>query len=423
MVRAASIALSAALLLSCRRTPEVAPDREAVPKPPPDDAKPPKPPKPFEAPDSLSFDGKLVDLREHRVVKELLAPPLRVEASDEKLAYLEADDLDLKAFALEDGALRWTHKLVDKCKSLAIGGAAVSCVTDSAVRAISSANGAMLWTISLRGLDDVVADADHVFLKASVGFVRIHDAKTGAIVGSVTPPFVPDRGTLVLDPAGDGICMSGQDGTDYGAGCWDAHGTKRWTTKVALPKPPSKPVRYWDRRIARAHFVYGGDYGSVHGTAIVRMKDGAVVATLTDDVAALVETDDGMLDSVVTYAPDRGLLDATGTRLWTTPESFEVQGAARRVGDRILVVTHDSMTEGSTLLVFDRASGKVLWKQRIMPILVSHSAYWNDVELRMRGADEVVVHGIESAGDYLKTFAIDDGRETFSDVLSGWKKW
>jgi hypothetical protein len=131
-------------------------------------------------------------------------------------------------------------------------------------------------------------------------------------------------------------------------------------------------------------------------------------------MTSLVRTETGRLAGFIRAPPNTAFVDLDGRERWAT-DMFPSANAASAVAfeDHVIVVAYDSASAGAELHAFDRATGAPLWMGDLRTLAVAHSAYSNDVELRLEhGA--LVVRGRESMQDYLELFDPKGGERLLS---------
>ncbi len=98
-----------------------------------------------------------------------------------------------------------------------------------------------------------------------------------------------------------------------------------------------------------------------------------------------------------------------GARIWGVDlaNQFVPGGALATDGERLFVVDYCAISSGASVTAYDVARGRFLWTRALYALgPVSHSEYYNDVDVRVDGSlgqnGAVVVSGWEAYGKYVE---------------------
>jgi outer membrane protein assembly factor BamB len=174
----------------------------------------------------------------------------------------------------------------------------------------------------------------------------------------------------------------------------------------------------------RALFTKGW-WTKEHGSAVIDVKSGQVVARVGDDAAALVEDAAGGLVGLLVLDDEKHearLLDAkSGAVRWRRALGGNSDNSAAVIVDdgQLIIATWHRIATGSRLFALDRATGAVRWTADVEQLHVAHSQYFNDVTLALHDG-VVTMHGLEAAGCYLQTFDAASGKRRSSQITKTW---
>jgi hypothetical protein len=156
---------------------------------------------------------------------------------------------------------------------------------------------------------------------------------------------------------------------------------------------------------------------------VVNVEHGDIAFAWIGNASAIVEDARGRLQGVLAVSfrsstPDDVLFtNDVGVTRWTTKIAGYGEDLAVLPRNGSLVVTRwDLISSGSSLVALDEATGKLSWTADVEQLWIPHSKYHNEVELRARG-DDVVMIGHESGGSYVQIFDAASGARRFSDLL------
>jgi hypothetical protein len=160
-----------------------------------------------------------------------------------------------------------------------------------------------------------------------------------------------------------------------------------------------------------------------HESVVIDRASGRELARFYGTASALVENAAGEVVALVGIDFESGelsLLEPTGAVRWRHPqERWDDSAAAVLDGERLIVARFHRFATGSRLFAFDFKTGAPRWKGDVEQLNVSHSEYFNDVELALANG-QVTMHGLEAGGCYVQTFDAVSGRRIASRK---WNKW
>ncbi|MEO7097608.1 MAG: hypothetical protein ABI175_30380 [Polyangiales bacterium] len=385
--------------------------------------------------DLVLADARLVDVRK-MTLSCALSPELPVrEATDGRTALVLGKDSVLRAFDVGCSGELW-HATAPACDELLIGGGRVFCPTHSSITWWP------LVTKSPRG-SDVSADGKLVPLRASTPIAQalviekrlmvfhessvldVYEADTLMPFYSVRLPIPPWGGkTFVTTTKPAGACGVSPTGKDFYLLCVDALGATRIGRTVTIAKPTDPPfTNFYIRSNDGRHLLLSSMWGSGPRRAVVvRLSDGAEVARVEDEIAAVVtRVEDGTIEGLLATTPKLRLLETNGATRWTDGALSHVDDSAVATakGNRIYVVNYPRISNGAMPFAFDRLTGKLLWTGDFEPQSVGHSAYANEIGISLRTTDDgevLSVRGSESMVTYLQLFDVRDGKRRYSQT-------
>jgi outer membrane protein assembly factor BamB len=249
----------------------------------------------------------------------------------------------------------------------------------------------------------------------------ILDARTGQVEVSARLPFAMRawHAQLVASPRG-GFCAVGTPVGDMEIACLDDRGRVLWRKAYGLRRAgdtgsPGFSLRSVGPRYAIFGTLFFG--AEVRRAVVVRLADGAEIARVEEEVAAVVERDDGSLEGLLVPQPEVKLLEPSGKPRWSAGALAPNDHGAAAVasGTRVYAALYPPISSGSELYAFDRATGKVLWRGDVERPSVGHSEYENEVSLSLF-EDRLVLRAEESAVTGLQVFSLPDGKRLFSDM-------
>jgi outer membrane protein assembly factor BamB len=402
----------AACAASCRRTAEV-----AKPDPTPKVDAAPRAPEP--SPSRALLHGNVVELTTGAVVfPHVEARPPRAESAE---IVLEEDET-LRAIDLATGATRW--KTPAKCRSFALSKTSVACAESASMVFVDRASGVATRVpkTSSSYSEPIVVSGEH-FVALLDPSVVVYDAR-GRVRATTTPTPGPMRGfgERVLAPSPEGYCYVTEP-PDYYVRCFDLDGKPVRATKLALTKPTDPPgtrmmpILVGPRYVVVGTFSFGG-FPAARRSSVVRIADGAIVATVEDEVVALAERPDGTLDGLVVVAPEIRLLSLAGKPRWTHAVPYaEPFAAAASSGETLYLARYDPIATGVVVGAFRMTDGAEIWNGETKLPPIAHSKYRNDVRLELRPLEgAVVLRGDESSVRHVHLYDAKTGALRFHDA-------
>jgi hypothetical protein len=404
--------------------------------PPPEKSAPPPPPSSTSLPPSgaagalppIVEHGDVIDLREGRVLRTLLPPPTSFEASDTKNAYLVAKDDVLRAYDIASGAEAWNAGPMPDAREGAAGDEALFFPRESEVRVVQKAMGTRsTWPVSQKVMQ-AFPFGTRVALRLQDGAVELFDGKTGRREATIPSPKWGEQVRLLGSPDG-GFCMAAvAAGPRLELSCFDAHGAARHSRTFHLRRDRGGELPRGGNFFARFDFRDVGPRYLVCSTfafreddprraIVVKLADGAEIARVEEEVAAVVERDDGSVDGLLVVQPEVMLLEPDGKVRWKAGPlgHIDASAAVTTYKSSIYVAIYSQIATGSFLYGFDRATGKVVWTGEFDQLQVVHSIYQNETFLR-RVDDRLVLRVDESAVSGVQIFSLPDGRRIFSNM-------
>jgi len=349
--------------------------------------------------------GVVVDIAARRVVRDLVAEHdfVQNDVVDGDLAYEqihrydEAHDDDVRAYRVSSGQLLWVAP--QTCWSMVATSAGVFC--DDAMGHVlllrkgsgrARTVGRLGWNVStlVRAGDRVVA------VGRDVPRAAMFDAQTGAHVADLD---LPARMRVGLAESGR-VCGV----ADTLALCFDASPQILWTRSF----PQRISVRMAD---ARDMLVQ-----TANESIALALLDGHMDAFVAGTMSTFVRAESGRLIGFVRQPPMTAFVDLDGRERWST-DAFPYANVATAIVTRDLVViaAWNAFSAGASLEAFDHATGEARWVASVQTLPIAHSAYSNDVELRLE-AGAIVMRGRESMQDYLEVFDPGSGARLLSTV-------
>lgn len=405
------LCVSAIALTGCRCA------RESVRRPDDDavalvDASP-SPPKKKGALRWVYVAGRIVDLDARKVAVAMPTPKIELYDFDDGAFYGFRPPM-LGAIELPSGKGRWEIEDHSAAQRLALfaEGSGLFVVFDDGVFRFDVRDGTRAFRTTT-GSDPIVSavHVEHgiVTLRASGG-IDVVDTERGTMRATIVTTPGPLYGTqsLVATTRHDSFCSIALTMTDYSVRCFAPTG-KPWSKAIV-------PTDVVLQAVGARHLLFSSSYfGSKHRSYVVSASDGAIVAHLPIEAAAIVERDDA-LDAVLTADKTIDLYEPSGARAWSVTEGYGDAAAVVAVDDRLIVAHWDRISTGSSLFSVDRRTGKVLWKADVVQLSIAHSKYRNDCELVRRG-DEVALIGREAGGEYVQLFDVVTGKRLFAFAL------
>jgi len=356
--------------------------------------------------------GEVIDLA--GVVTKVLRdkPPLS-EVSDERRAFLYDRDFVLRAYELASGRELWTKAFPPTMRPLLIDARFVYVVGDSIVTAYRKETGEAR-TLKISNTLSHVTIAKGLVVGARIDrVVGVIDPTSGESASRLTLPFSPIGWRSALQTLIDGetVCAIGQD-PPLQVLCFDTAGGKRARVTVDLHKGAPAAVSFNIVSVGPRYVLFGSHSTSgARRSAVVRLADGSVIATVEDRVAAIVEREDGSIAGLLVVEPELRLLDLTGKALWTATSTSGHHDGASAVarGNTVFIDTFPQFSSGSALEARDLHTGALVWKGLVEALPVSHSEYFNDVRLSLHG-ERLLLRGDESSVITTQLFNVVSGK-------------
>jgi hypothetical protein len=400
-------------LVSCRRTVDTAkPD----PTPPVDAARPAPEPTPSRA----LLHGNVVELATGAVLfAHAEKKPPRAESAE---IVLEEDDT-LRSIDLATRAARW--KTNAKCRTFALTKTAIACAESASMVFVDRLSGAATRVpkTSTYYTEPIVVSGEHFVALLDPNIV-VYDAR-GRVRSTATSASGPIRGigARPIAASPDGYCFVTNDPPDYNVRCFDLDAKPTRVTKLALAKPTDPPGTRMAPEVVTAHHIVVGtfDFGGFPGTrraAVVRIADGAVVATVEDEVVALAERADGTRDGLIVVAPEIRLISPAGKVVWKQPLTYaEPFAAAASSGEILYLARYNPIATGVVVTAHRLSDGAEVWKGETKLPPIGHSKYRNDVSLELRPLEgALVLRGDESSVHHVHLYDAKTGALRFYDA-------
>jgi hypothetical protein len=356
--------------------------------------------------------GDLVDLDTMTVKRTLSKDMLWVSTVTDDTAYLFVNG-DLRAFDVATGAMRWS-KSTPSCWRIEASRAGVFCSTESGARFYKKSNGDDTAVGSGATVSGMVRIGARVLVLHSDSNVEALD-ENGAVVGSVLVPFSLTNGWTrnALVVAGSFAC--GAQGSDRSTNvvCVDSAPRVVWFTSLNVRRGV---IEQADDVV----LVSSGPFGSSKpaSSEVLRTSDGTSLLRANVRFAAVLSTA-GTFDGALAVDPSITLYDAKGAVKWTWagPPFHDESLHALRSGSNIVLAQHSPIATGVRLVALDEAKGALVWQGNVDSLLIAHSKYSNQVELRKSG-NAVLLLGHESSQEYAQTFDPASGTRLVS-ILRG----
>jgi outer membrane protein assembly factor BamB len=383
---------------------------------------------PKKAPSDPRFEvvwGDVVDL-ESRTDATMFTPQPRRWASDADRLYV-IDDASIAAYVPPSAGPRWETTVslaVGRAMQIVVGDPWIVAAWENNVARFDRSNGTRALLLPGAGapFTDVVLVRDAAFVIDASGNLSVVETSTATVRATLPPPKTPPwSGDLVaFDDLGI-ACRLTRD-ANWQVDCVEPSGAVRWTKSFVSPAGAS-PGCMQARTPSTHHLLFSGRWGGTCGTHVVRAKDGALVLDWIGDASAIVEDASGSFDGLLAI-PSGGsttgdvlFTDARGATRWTTKLGGygEELNVVRR-GDALIVARWELIATGSELVAFDARTGATIWNADVEQLGIPHSKYHNDVALRPRG-DDLVLVGHESGGSYVQIFDASSGARRYAHLL------
>ena len=361
---------------------------------------PARPPPP--SADLAVIGGDLVDLVTVAPIHALTTDLVFSSAVGEDVAYTwvrSASGNELRAYEIKNGVLRWA-KPVATCWTIAATRHGAICGEDTGARFYAARTGDAKAAGAASAVASVVSLGGRVLVLHRTNELDAFD-DAGVLVGSAVVPVPPDGGYLrsALAPAGAFACGTRRSDASTDAFCVDA--TPRVVWRKTLPVPGGI-LRQAD---AGALVVASDTWAKVLASEVLRPSDGATLLHVTNVRLGAALTTGGALDGALASEPDVVLFDAKGVVKWTWhPTGFRDEALrAVRVGPNLALALYNPIATGTQLVVLDAATGTLAWTANVDQLMISHSKYSNQVELRTTSMGLLLL-GHESMQDFAQRF-------------------
>ncbi|MGZ3475327.1 MAG: hypothetical protein ACXWUG_14345 [Polyangiales bacterium] len=402
-----------ALACACRRDVPVRPDPVVV------DASPPPPPA---APTRVLRQACVIDLHEPRLLAALDKSAPRLEDGSHFVDRTGA----LHSVDLASASERWVKKPAFVPYGLAStkSGAVVSREKDLAIYDPSGDVRAVTFAMRVSHL--VGRERDVLLIEDDDRLERL-DLATGKATLLAKVPFKVFgwHSALQLLPDRRSVCAISQPSGALEVACFDGDGapTARRTLDLHEPSDP-KGMSFGIRSIDARYVLFGvGPFfvGSVSRAAVVRLADGAIVAKLEENVAAIVEREDGTIEGLLGVQPELRMLETGGKLRWKapSPNPHDEGAAAITRGGKLFASVFPPISSGSALLALDLGTGATLWKGDVHMLPIAHSEYENEVRLSFF-ENRVVLRGDEASVQTFQLFDESNGKRVFFDSRQPW---
>lgn len=378
------------------------------------------------------FGGRVADLRERRVLGAPRAPEGAAAVVDGGALYF-ADGDAVVAAELPSGAERWRASRQSPCRSLDVVAGELVCVGEADVQVFSLRDGdaRVLFGPDEGAIRAAVAVADGLVLETEAGAALLVRLPSGDRWPSIPDLGGPRDGTyqapFVVSTDRSIFCRVVRLAESFAFSCHQATGPQLF----ASSQPHTDLERAGDvvthhpvlhlREAGRRHLLFSSVGGSRRRAVVRRIDDGMQVAAVSATVAALVEGPDGAILGLLAVDGEQtgglALLEPSdGQPRWRVDDP-RAGGSATVLlaGDRLVVAAYCAIATGADLLSVDLASGRLLWRADVAQLGASHSRYSNEVALRLRDG-EVVMVGREAFGSYVQTFDLATGQRLFSTL-------
>lgn len=231
---------------------------------------------------------------------------------------------------------------------------------------------------------------------------------------------------LQVLPDGRSVCAISAPSSALEIACFDGDGapTVRKTVDLHEPSDP-KGMSFTIRSVDERYVLYGvGPFFLPTATmraVAVRLSDGAVVAKVPENIAAIAEREDGSIEGLVAVQPDLRFIEIGGKTRWKVPSPAPHDEGASAIarGGKLFVDIYPPISSGSALLALDLGTGATLWHGDVHMLPIAHSEYFNEVRLSF-AAGRVVLRGDESSVQTFQLFDEATGKRAFFDSRQPW---
>ncbi|MGZ6095477.1 MAG: hypothetical protein ACXWUG_25785, partial [Polyangiales bacterium] len=291
----------------------------------------------------------------------------------------------------------------------------------SSVHAIDKTTGAIRTVSGTRDVAQMLGVGRHLVVVRAGGTMDSIEERTGTTSASISAPLHAFPPLIAND---SGFCgATTTSGSAVFGGCWSETLVPRWVRTVSPAMPGDPPFTAFPRNFGHGFLVAGTqNFGTkgVERSVVLRLSDGAEVARVSEEIAAVGAHGETTLDGLVSIKRGFRYLEPNGTRRFLGALT-RIDDAADAVidGDRLFLAVYPSISVGCEIRVFDRTSGRFLWTAAPELPPIAHSAYMNRVHLSVR-AGALVVAGEEAAVDYVLLLDPATGKGLLADVVKLW---
>lgn len=390
------------------------------------DAAPPAPPPSARPVPRVARHGVLFDQRDGRVVATLSKGMPAFETSDASAAYLAGSDGVLRVYDLELGLERSIVRLGFVPRAGSDDETSIFLPRGKELAVLTKRDGSLrTWRYGADVARAVPLGA-RVVVQLGDRDLEIVDVATGTTAARVKLPFslLGWRSTLLADREHGGFCAVGHDPMPLEIACFDAVGAPRYRTRLSLAKPGDPSGSSFQLRAVGPRYVLFGTLffgGGVRRAAVVRLSDGVEIARVEEEIAAVVERDDGSVEGLLATEPEVKLVELSGKTRWSAGKLAPYdEGATAFARDgRVYASIYPPISSGSALYAFDAATGKLAWKGDVERLPIAHSEYFNETTLSWFEGN-VALRGEESSVSTFQLFRASDGKRLLADSRNTW---
>jgi outer membrane protein assembly factor BamB len=360
--------------------------------------------------------GVVVDLRAHRAVRTLLTQDDVWNVADDgtrAYVHIRADQIkrkkeEVRAYDLTSGVELWSQ-YVGRCYAMAAGPAGAFCDSDVSgeVILLEAASGKPRSIPSpIRSQISSFESIGNkiVALSWSSSQAAFFEDSNGAAAGVLTVP----TGFHVARVKDGTICGAGFDGKGGTVACFDSSPRIIWSKQLTIAS---------GMLMADDHDALIQTGSAPPESLVVSLDDGHVVARVHALVSCLVRRADGTLDGFFRAGQAAAFVELDGRERWKGTGMVALADSARAVlvDETLVLATYGRITAGATIAAFDRRTGASLWTGALDLLPITHSAYSNEVQLRLFEGT-AVMRGMESMQDYIALFEPKSGKRLYFDV-------
>jgi hypothetical protein len=354
--------------------------------------------------------GEVIDLDGASMIRVLREGAVIAEVNDDHRAFLFGRDFMLRAFELTTGKEVWKKSIPATFRPLVHDRRFVYALGDSIVTVFAKETGEARTITLAKPYGHVTTLNGRLVVSRNDHAIDVIDPVSGTAVTALTLAFdvIGWWSGLQTLPDDRTVCAIGGD-AKLQIVCFDGSGTIKTRATVDLSRgaPGVFGVAWFDSR----YVLYAAhDTTKVRRSAVLRLSDGAVLATVEDRVAAIVERENGDIAGLLVVDPELRMLELSGATRWTAKSAVGHHEGASAIarGDRVFIDTFPGFSSGSHLEARELATGALVWTAVVEALPIGHSEYFNDVRLSLVG-NRVVLRGDESAVTTTQLFDIANG--------------